>query len=120
MKLISSRAFAGAMPFTVTAPAVACVSPETSRSSVDLPHPDGPRSETNSPFSTCIEMLCKASAPLRNCLLTPSTAISATLLSLTIRLHPQQEDEAPKDAAACALPAASIAASSSYQPTAAL
>ncbi len=48
-------------PATVTVPIVAGLRPATMRSSVDLPQPLGPTSETNSPAPTDKEMSARAS-----------------------------------------------------------
>ena len=48
-----------------TPPRVACVRPATMLSSVDLPQPEWPMMETNSPFSTSSVMSCKHFGLLR-------------------------------------------------------
>src|SRR5580698_1681378 len=107
------------MPLIEITPEVEGVKPDTSLNSVDLPHPDGPSSDTNSPLSTRIEIFCNASAPVRNCLLTLSTAISGTTRNsacpaVTMLLLPQRADAARTGIPRCAQPAALTAASSSY------
>src|SRR5436190_23636571 len=73
-------------PPTRTAPALAGMRPEMIFSSVLLPQPDGPTSETNRPSSTSKETRSRARtpwAPLSKILLTCSTAMSgATSLFL--------------------------------------
>src|SRR4029078_12743972 len=62
------------LPLTVTLPAVAGSRSPTTRSSVDLPHPDGPMSDTNSPVPTVRSMPSSATViPARdvNVLSTP-------------------------------------------------
>ena len=48
----SSRAWAAALPFTRTSPDDGSMRLAMRRSSVDLPHPDGPIRLTNSPGAT--------------------------------------------------------------------
>ena len=52
MRVESRRASWGDSPATDTRPAVAAVRPATTRSSVDLPQPDGPTGAANSPCGT--------------------------------------------------------------------
>ncbi|MDP9629471.1 UNVERIFIED_ORG: hypothetical protein J2W85_001532 [Ensifer adhaerens] len=47
-------------PSSRTTPDVGVSKPAIMRSKVDLPHPDGPRSEKNSPFPIPIEILSTA------------------------------------------------------------
>jgi hypothetical protein len=47
-------------PPTMTTPLVGCTSPLTRRRMVDLPHPDGPTSATNSPSAIRMVVLDKA------------------------------------------------------------
>src|SRR6266702_8775480 len=113
MKLISSRAFFGVIPLTCTLPSLTGLSPDTSLSSVDLPHPDGPRNVTNSPRSTFRETLSSATAPSRKRLLTPPIAISGIDPDITMATLPPAEDRALKDASRNAEPAVSSGSNSS-------
>src|SRR5580692_7156647 len=116
MKLIISRAFSGVIPFTCTAPPLAGLRPETSFSSVDFPHPEGPRNVTNSPRSTVSEISCKATAAFLKRLVTDCSAISGTVTILALPLLAGTE---PKGARSCAEFAVWTAPSSSCRPVAA-
>ena len=59
----SWRACLGGSPSTRIVPAVIGPSPATIRSSVLLPQPDGPTSETNWPSRTSNEMSSRATVP---------------------------------------------------------
>ena len=50
-------------PLTMTAPALAGHRPVTTFIKVDLPHPDGPTTATNSPVSTASVVPLSASVP---------------------------------------------------------
>src|SRR5438105_7020623 len=54
------RACRAGLPLTLAAPAVGWIRSPMIRSSVDLPHPDGPISDTNSPGSISRSMPCTA------------------------------------------------------------
>jgi hypothetical protein len=76
MKDISSRALTGVMPLMMISPLEMGVRPATMRSSVDLPHPEGPRMLRNSPFGMVSEMFSSTGAAEAKRLLTPRNAIS--------------------------------------------
>ena len=71
----------------LTRPAVGRSRPAMLRSSVDLPHPDGPTNTMNSPWRTCIEMsLSTASSP--NDLCRRSILTSAIVFTLQLKSAP--------------------------------
>src|SRR5919204_3214389 len=57
------RAWRAGLPFTRTLPAEGSIRSPTIRSSVDLPQPEGPISETNSPGSISRSMPVSATVP---------------------------------------------------------
>ena len=60
------------MPFTSTVPADGGVRSPITRSNVDLPQPDGPISETNSPGSIARSISCSAvTLPFANVFVSP-------------------------------------------------
>ena len=64
-------------PCTVSVPAVRSISPATMRNSVDLPHPDGPTSETKSPFGMSkLAPSSATTAPLAKVFPTPRPEIT--------------------------------------------
>ena len=77
---VSARGSVTMTPPIDTRPAVGASSPATSRSSVDLPHPDGPTRQTNSLRCAVSEMSSSAttSSPPRetNVLVTRSRTIT--------------------------------------------
>src|ERR1700722_13959850 len=68
-----------AWPSTRTCPADGCSSPAIRRSTVDLPQPDGPSSETNWPGSIASERACTASTPFAKRLSTSASSIWADI-----------------------------------------
>src|SRR6266508_2126929 len=66
-------------PPTTMCPPDASSSPAIMRSSVDLPHPDGPTSTMNSPSSIRSDTSSTAVTPPSNTFVTPSSTISATV-----------------------------------------
>jgi len=79
-RLRAARAAAGAMPKTVALPEEGGMRSATTRSSVDLPQPDGPSRERNPPCSTSKLTSCRAvtvrrSVTKRTVTLRQSTAV---------------------------------------------
>src|SRR5262245_8978650 len=62
-----------------TRPLVGSLRPAMMRNAVDLPQPDGPSSETNSPSRTSRLSRASATTPLANVLPTPSSATTEAL-----------------------------------------
>ena len=93
------RRFAGlfvmSFPAIVIVPAVGRSKPAIIRSVVVLPQPDGPRNDTNSPFSAArLKSSTAACGAPGNCFWTPSSTrkdISALLRPSTVRLRPRAE-----------------------------
>src|SRR5437763_6699683 len=72
------RACRAGLPFTEAVPDVGWIRSPTTRSSVDLPHPDGPISDTNSPGSISRSMPCSAVVSPKRCV---TSLISTTLMA---------------------------------------
>src|SRR5439155_18280957 len=73
-----ARACGAGFPFTRTVPAVGRITSPMIRSSVDLPQPDGPISETNSRSPIASSIPSRAVVPPSNVL--PTSLISTTLM----------------------------------------
>src|SRR3954454_11526145 len=76
------RACRAGFPLTVTVPDVGWIRSPITRSSVDLPQPDGPISETNSPGRRSRSMSCSAvTLPLRNVFVRPAIETTGAALA---------------------------------------
>src|SRR5690348_16849605 len=62
-------------------PEVGAARPAISRSAVDLPQPDGPTSDTNSPLAMARSSGPSAMTPLSNVLVTPERSTARPLIS---------------------------------------
>jgi hypothetical protein len=77
---------------TSIVPLVAVSSPDASRSSVDLPHPDGPTTVTNSPASMDRLTSVSATVPVGNRLVTPwsaSVRVRSAMSVVTVATSPR-------------------------------
>src|SRR5688572_5459324 len=85
-----SRTLPSPPPAHVTLPRVGSLKPAMMRSAVDLPQPDGPSSERNSPSRTSRSKLSSATTPLPNTLPTPrSETMGAAEIAIDCYLLPQ-------------------------------
>ncbi|BDZ64380.1 hypothetical protein GCM10025877_13180 [Agromyces mangrovi Wang et al. 2018] len=83
----SFRACAAEVPFTSTVPALGSSRSAMRRMSVDLPQPDGPMRETNSPAATSRSMpwrACTTPDRVSNVLSTPVTRTAAVVVSVVV------------------------------------
>ena len=88
-----------------TAPSLGSLKPAMIRSAVDLPQPEGPRSDMNSPVRTSKSRPASARVPLGNALPTPRSATSGSeeagvaggIVIASLLLGPQIEPDFPVD-----------------------